>query len=167
MQGFVLRLPAEACDRPVITVAIEGAGNSEIVVEIGALIIQQGGLVEILDEPCAEGGCGNAEDDVTLRNRRGEAGLRQRGAAGAGAGIGTAGYGVQVFDSAVGSVGVHTPTTVEEEGKTDFERGPVRGNKAGKGVAGSDSIGGEQKFGIGSSSSAANRRLRVAGAATI
>src|SRR5208337_2945420 len=53
VQRLVLRLPTEAADSAVVAVVIEGAGNSQVVVEIDQLIFQQRWGIKVFDQPRA------------------------------------------------------------------------------------------------------------------
>ena len=74
MQGFVLRLPAEAADRAIVAVMVECPGHADIVVEVLGLAVQQSRVVEVLDQARTKGRGGNAEDNVVRRFRSSKAG---------------------------------------------------------------------------------------------
>src|SRR5205085_5455497 len=74
-QRLVLRLPAEACDRPVVAVVVRLAADAHAMrtpedAERGldggarALVGENRGVGDLLDQPGAEGRRRNAENDV-------------------------------------------------------------------------------------------------------
>src|SRR5579872_519628 len=123
---------------------VEPAGDAKIVVVIGCLIVQQGGVVEVFDLARAKDRRGDSEDDVVVGCGGIEAGLPQA----AGAGIGTAGDGEDGFHSAIGRVGIGCAIGVKEEGETNFPRGAVGGDKERRSVTGSDAGADELELGV-------------------
>src|SRR6202041_2062103 len=109
----------------------------------------------------------NAEDDVVLLNRQGKTGLRQRGRAVAGAGVGSPSDGEQIFHSADDHVGVDRAVRVKAEREAGFTSWAIGRDEGRHGVAGGDAVAGEKELRIGRSAAPAKRWLRMTGAATI
>ena len=98
-QGFILRLPAEASNGPVVARAIGNATDAVLSLGVGV-----GGSIggseasEISSTSPSQRGSGNAEDDVVLRDSGGEVRLRIDAARS----IRTSGDGEKVVHPAVG-----------------------------------------------------------------
>ena len=119
-QRLVLRFPAEASDGAVIAAGVEDTANFQR--RSGRLrgrqVGLQSGVGRGLNQAQAKQGRGGAENHIVGGKSGGKVGLRQ----GAARGVGTAGDGVEVVDSAVErAVG-----SLDEAG---FEHRAIRGDE--------------------------------------
>jgi len=165
LQGFVLSLPAKTSDGAIIAVVIESAANTEIVSSDSRLGGDQRGVVEVFDETGAKDGSGDTKDNVVGLLGDGEAGLWQAATAGAG----EAGDGEEIFDAAIGRIGVDAAIGIKEEGEAHFAGRTVGGEKrrvrVGRTAGDTGRNHGEFRVGIGAR--AANAGLRMAARALI
>src|SRR3984957_3361953 len=171
-ERFILSFPAEASDGAVVAAVVGMTGNSEgaFGLGVGLHVGEDGGVGDIFDQTRAEGGRGDAEDQIVLALHLGEVGLRH-GAAG---GVAAASDGENVVNAAVGDLRVHRAIGINGVGEAGFAHRSISGDEKGNLIRGAVIVanGGlrilaDERIGVGAGAGAADRRLGVAAGTTV